>query len=1194
MAKSCSIIPLIEDAEGIVVDSILFTDLLSYAKNDRVLAKRIYMATKSIDTANYPKDVNGELTLDAAVQLYNAILANDPVRVFMSQNKIKISGRDLYKGSLDLKKLRNRFPEFIFSTTTTDSGYTIEYVKNPDYKDTKVNILNNRKQGLQATINRYTTKKKGNINDKEVFFLKTHQKIIKAVHSLNNDIKELTKEFKQKQKDSNLNIKGIIDNYINYNNGVYDEGYKNSPLYIEEIDRFDTVQKNYDNAVEEIEAAKTSLKENIADLENDDILDYEAAYMDFALKELERIKETDYNYDSLDNQLQLAEDFNFVRLVIDSHDIIGLKDLAELLSMKLLVNLGNYTNKLAQGNLNTGGLPEGTNIDVEAILNDKTDISTLSLIFEGFGDYARIETQLIHSITMTAKEKARLKSLETGKKMIGLLKNLEDWGVKNGKYRIGFTKNLKKGSLRQIYALLVEVSNTNRLDLVKPYTNEYYSLVNKYFRQRYSKDSTNVQKAEARKWLKDNHYNPVKKSIYDNPKYTYIQQHKELKEFYEFFKDSIAQGYSQLPEYVGTSNKEKIPSMMRNSVWEFLNLNDGNNIKSIWLGIKTLLLPSGRPVFYDEQGNVGKNFHLNELNENEVKIRMIGEIEPDLKSFDLAKILYEFVSYTNDYGAMSKVLPNVRMIQNIAKTKRYQKSNSWDPTGLTSRIGKPGDSRTVLAIDMYIKNKVLSGNEEGTNFGKIPIFSGTKIKNNENEVIGEQNFYFSDVLRGFIKYTRILTLGYNPFSAINNVAAGMVSDVIAASGKDFSKRDLFKAILIYTNNITIDRKNQLLNVQDSDSKTALLIDFIQPLQEMGEWQDHKKIDMGSATIVGDLVKGLGGSAFLMQEWGEHFVQTITMIAYLNKVKTPAGNRLWDMIYVEDGVLKFKAEDGVNIKELVASTREKIVSINNSSHGNYSKDNSSVFENNLLFQAGMVFKKWLPYQVRNRFMSERYNYRTGEIDKGFYLSTFDGISKILQNTLATVINSLKSGSNNLMTKKDLTEKDFEGMRKMLSEAVLLMTFMAISKIMAPPPDDEDDEWYIPDFWEHLDISMWDSKKEFNNTQGVTGMIIKSLMDSSNRLQGEMMQFYSPKFYYSDVYARHALWTSSQNIISFFTDLGNTLFTDDPKKEKFQKGYRKGQYRLQKSTPGIIPYIRQIDKAMNDGNKTMSELNHNLKK
>lgn len=233
-------------------------------------------------------------------------------------------------------------------------------------------------------------------------------------------------------------------------------------------------------------------------------------------------------------------------------------------------------------------------------------------------------------------------------------------------------------------------------------------------------------------------------------------------------------------------------------------------------------------------------------------------------------------------------------------------------------------------------------------------------------------------------------------------------------------------------------------------------------------------------------------------------------------------------------------------------------------------------------------------VRNRFMAERYNYKTGQTDKGFYLSTYDGISKITSNILTSILNAINSNNQTLMSKKQLTKNDLDGIRKTLREAIILITFMAISKIMAPPPDDEEDKWYIPNFWEHLDISMWDSKKEFNNTQGVTGMIIKSLMDSSNRLQGEMMQFYSPKFYYNDVYARHALWTTGKSITTLITDIGNTIFSDDKDKIYFQKGYRKGQPRLRKSVPQVIPYIRQIDKAMNDGNKTMSELNYNLQK
>lgn len=1061
----------------------------------------------------------------------------------------------------------------------------------PSLTEEDVRILNKRTESLQAQLNNYTSRIKKDenrtVSDKEVFFLSAHKKIVKTLHDLKNVIKVLNKNFNRLEFKHNQDIKKIIQDYIEYNQGVYDEGYKNSPLYKNAVDEFDTIKQNYDNEIEVWANQQKSLSSHLADLSSENILDYEAEYMNYALGELNRIDSSTYNLDSKIDQDRLAEDYNFTRMVINSHDIVGIVDRAKSINQKLMDSMNTYVSKLSDEYLNTGGLPSDSKIDVNTILNDEQDISTLSYLFEGFGDYARIETQLIHSITMNGKEKARLKSLETGKQIMEHMKALEKWGASNGLGRLALNKNLKKGSLRKIYGKLVEVSNTNRLDLVKPYTIQYYKDANEQLRIRYNSSSTKEEVTAAKIWLRDNYYNKPSNPNYINPKYSYIQDNKPLKDFYDFFKKTVADGYSILPEYVGKKNEEKIPSIMRDTVWEFLSLNKGNTWKSISLALKTLLLPKSRPIFYDETGNIGKNFTLKELNKDEVRLRMIGEIDPTMKSFDLGKILYEFTSFANDYSEMNNVLPNVRLIQNIAETKRYVESADWDPTGLTSRLGERGtDSRTYRAIDLYIKNKVLAGGDEGGSFGKIPLFGG-KILNETGEVIGENNYFLSDGLRGFIKYTRLLTLGYNPFSAVNNVAAGIMADIIEAQGgKNFSKRQLLNAIFTYTG-ATLTKKSKIFDSNTNDTKTALLIDLIQPLQEIGEWSDQRKINMGAPTMVGNVRQNLQDGAFIMQEWGEHFVQTINMIAYLKSKKSSNGKSLWDSTEIKDGKLDISNE----LKAELEATRDNIRDINNSVHGNYSKDNSSVFENNLLFQSAMVFKKWIPYMVRNRFMKERYNYRTGNTDKGFYLSASDYVSKSLYNTYSTMHNKLQSDMDKLMTKKDISRNELVGIRKVIGEAVMLMLLATMKKWLTPPPDDDKDSPYVPNWWEHWDISMWDSKREFNNADGISSSILKSIMDTSNRLAGETTQFYSPQFYMNDVYARHALWTTASQLVSSMKAWGDYIFSDNEKNKKFIKGARKGELKVIKATSDVIPYIRQIDKARVSGNKTINELTYN---
>src|SRR5690606_7871728 len=116
------------------------------------------------------------------------------------------------------------------------------------------------------------------------------------------------------------------------------------------------------------------------------------------------------------------------------------------------------------------------------------------------------------------------------------------------------------------------------------------------------------------------------------------------------------------------------------------------------------------------------------------------------------------------------------------------------------------------------------------------------------------------------------------------------------------------------------------------------------------------------------------------EAGEDFVQKITMIAFLLNKKTPEGTPYWDMVDVVDDKLVYKTEANFDTAAELLKSRNTILDINHNIHGNYSKDNSSVYDGALIFDAALVFKKWMPYMIRNRFMAKRYNYRTGVKDE----------------------------------------------------------------------------------------------------------------------------------------------------------------------------------------------------------------------
>ena len=1044
---------------------------------------------------------------------------------------------------------------------------------NPESVEGKLTVLEKR-TGVVGEINQYTserTRTKGRLPEVEKLLLQIHRRVKYSIGKINKEINDLVKELKVAEREYKEQLQIIIDDYVTYNGGVYDTGYQTSPNYITLTQNHENNKLTINGQIDVKNDEKTNLNSMIVDLENTaDLSLHEAQYINLALLHLTELETRVYDLNSVEDQKQLAEDYNYLNIIAKDNKATGLSEQAKVLKEKLMGDISTYISTLSNEYLNTSGLAN-PNINIDALLETNDDILFIEKIFTGFGDYPRLEAQLIHALTIDGKQKARLKSVKVGQQITEHLHKLVKWAKANG-----HTNALGRGSIRKVYSLLVETSNTNRLDLVKPFSRQYYSDVSTKFRE-LANAPDDATRARVKMWLKDNYYAKVKPSHYANPRYDYIQNHTELKEFYDFFKNTVKEGYSLLPDYVTQKNEEKIPSLMKESFWEFFFLRKQNIMKSIWLASKTLLFGHGHVELYDDKGNPKEQFELEEFNSDTIKIRMTGELEADKKSIDLGMILYEFASFTNDYHEMTSVLPKVRMIQNIVETKEYV---AFKPTELKRTVRSGAKSNIYNAIKMYIDSKITG--ETDKNWLRIPLM-GTQLFDNNGDVIGRSNFYMSDFIRQMSKYVRMLYLGMNPFSALSNVSAGIVNDFVEATGGEyFSKRQLGKAMVMYS------EQGISAKFRDDNNKTklALISEYLQPLQEVGEWQDKRKMDMGSPTIGGNIAKSIFDKTFIMQEWGEDFVQKSVMIAYLLNKKSN-GKSHWSLFNVVNNQLVFdEVAAGHTYDDVIMQEREIIKKINRELHGNYSKDNSSVYDGQILYQAGMVFKKWLPAMVQARFQAKRYDFSKGKYVEGRFRTVPKVVYKQFHNMFLSMNNNLTAQQNMLNNKKDITKDDIIAVKKTIADITAWMIFVAMSGILMPPPEEKDKDWYQPDWLE--DLSIWDSKREFDNSDSWTAMVIKAFITNSNRLAGEAMQMYSLSFY-KDIFMRHALIGLVDEARQMTMALWNFMvLPEDSKSLKIRTGINKGETKVLKETRDMIPYVRQADKLMKQGKKTVRDL------
>lgn len=1039
------------------------------------------------------------------------------------------------------KKIIDAIREFLGFPIETNDEAIVELIS------TITNFINNDAQpslieGDLTVLNKLTTitdytSAKEDLSKEEVELLKIHKEVVYAISKNNTELRKIKREH-DAVKSALIQVGQFYDTH---------------PTLVD-----------FEDKMAEVEEKNKDLQDKLPDLGAEKVLDHIDDYNELANILMDRMDVTNYDITKPEDIKLLSENFRFLESINNTgSNYVRIfsretKERAEDLKLELMDKVGEYVKTLTDyTNL------EGTDIDevtLDVLRKPANDVNILEFFFNGFGDYPRLEAQLIHSKVIQAKSNARLKTIRQTSEILEELHKLKEWSKKN-------IKDLNK--LKKTYELLVEPTFRGRLDLVKPYNQTYYRDMNKAFKDL---RGTPVEAALGKAWLRTYYYNSFNNPHYENSRYTYIKSQPELLEFYDFFKKTVQQGYDQLPPWMENSNEEKIPNLVKNLTFDYLAILQNAakrkfSVPAILEALGTILFGQGEAEFYDMNGELLRKVKHRELTKDDIRTRMVREIRADKKSSDLGQILYQFVSFTNEYAEMSHILPEVRLIESVASSKGYISN------GLSvADIYKSESSNMSKAMDMYIDAQV-TGNDS-KKFGRLRL--GYVYDENGNK-IGENVVAFSDFIVNMIKYTRLLYLGLNPFSALNNITVGLINDLIEASGGEhFTKSELGHAIRIYWGGRF-----------SKDSKFMKLIDLIQPIQETSEHEDRQKVSLMNPG------QKITDNMFIMQSKGEDFVQSVPMIAYLlhKQVECTDGKKrsLWDLFSVNPNTNKLKFDKnlaGFEYSELLKNKdREQILLINRKIHGNYSRDNASVFQPYVMYQAVMLFKKWVPQALLVRLQKKRYDYILGKDVEGRFRTVMNVLIKeggVYQYPVY-IMRSWLGMQARLNDPRPLSENEKANIKKVFSEILIFMSLVVLQKIVAPP-DDEDDEGIIPD------ISMWDSKKEFNQWKGPMAFVFKGFIEQINRASNDVSNFWQPTFY-TGLIENFPLTKASLGLMDVFLQLLLQINPATPdKKLEFRSGPRKEENKLINKVVDATPILKQANKARLTGKKTYAELTY----
>jgi hypothetical protein len=308
-----------------------------------------------------------------------------------------------------------------------------------------------------------------------------------------------------------------------------------------------------------------------------------------------------------------------------------------------------------------------------------------------------------------------------------------------------------------------------------------------------------------------------------------------------------------------------------------------------------------------------------------------------------------------------------------------------------------------------------------------------------------------------IKLTQITLLGWSPFSAINEVGFGFLSNIIHASGEqDFTSNDAIKAFGIM---LSTYKKLKIGQPTELDRKITSALDLF---GIVGRANDN---DHGSDTKS----KWSALNPFALLRSADFFNKGMTTVSILIHEKLENGNSLYDVL-LPDGEFDRAKMTSADIEKWIGNENEdtsaysklrnKIKVVNERIH-NYEPSTTIPLKRTVLGRLVAQFKlSWMANGIDNRWGPEYYDnqlerevkgryrsYATVYQQEGGFLSTITYVLKNLM--LKTVRSKMQLG--------ELTKVDEANMKRNIAELQIVLGIMmviAILKNLAEGDDDDD--------------------------------------------------------------------------------------------------------------------------------------------
>jgi len=673
-----------------------------------------------------------------------------------------------------------------------------------------------------------------------------------------------------------------------------------------------------------------------------------------------------------------------------SHSVLGrLTDLQLLLKEKLI-------NQVLTGD------------ELKAATNAK-ELTWVDKLFKTLSQIDHPIFQKFYDMYSKANDVTRKNVAELEKNIKKYSKSIEDWGAKNGYtgwdvYNLLINKeagNLHSILTKEFYDNFAKLQEDNKkkelLEVVKLKDNweeSYNSRRTKYIINNHINQDDPKDNIKLLRWEAQNHptkgnvlygkywgvYYEYKPEIFKDSKnmtkeYKFIQSHKELLDYYNFWTESMKEarlmlGHSENEQFISHNfipwiKKETLEMLFESGIPTFDQVKD--KVTEIWSTAQDETKYGEITDRTEQNLQTGKalrqipRFFLQPF-QNEK-----GEIDKTMKSYDLNKSLYMFMTMAYNYNNLSQIEAQTNALQTLI----YQPEFGEAETDANGNIVKTVSGRS----------KKLFGyaSDAADLFQKQVDYHLYGIK------LQDKQSTSTETLQSLRKYQQIKELALMPLVIATNYL-GQQGNLFFEGSKGFfyNRKQMLDTIGMH--------KKALIPGTEEQAKWASALYLFRPYGELTDVQFTKDVRISKA------LKYINEDTLM---WGyrnadEHTSNLVLITMMKNYGIDEQGNVKRLAILPEATKSLFErlkvTKDSAEIEGLTdkgyTQFRNTVMNVARNIKGSLSREDMNAINFTTVGQLAMSFKNWLPGLAIERFDKLGYDKTAELIKQGRYNSLFN--------------------------------------------------------------------------------------------------------------------------------------------------------------------------------------------------------------